>query len=151
VSGINLSGDISRVAHEYRRCRISGLPSCRNSFYAVPVPATMPTEKTLVLIFGLFALPLFAADIYVATDGSDSGDGTLASPWASIQAAVDAATPGTTIHLRGGTYALSTNVQITETSGTSSQPITITAYNDESVIIDGEALTGYDPSRPRRL
>ncbi|KAI9367887.1 hypothetical protein BJX61DRAFT_537696 [Aspergillus egyptiacus] len=55
--------------------------------------------------------------------------------------AVDQATPGSTIYLRGGTYTPTTNIQITK-SGTSSAPYTLRAYEGESVIIDGEELPG---------
>lgn len=35
--------------------------------------------------------------IYVSPTGSDKGDGTAASPYATIQKAVNAATPGTAV------------------------------------------------------
>lgn len=82
-----------------------------------------------------------AADIYVSPSGSDSGTGSQTSPYKSIQSAVDKAAAGDTIYLRAGTFSPTTNIKITK-SGTSSAPITLTAYNNENVIIDGEALTG---------
>jgi hypothetical protein len=84
-----------------------------------------------------------AATLYVAPGGSDSNAGTLAAPLATIQKAVSLVAAGGTIAVRGGTYALTTNIQITR-SGTSSAPITLTAYNGEGVVVDGEAL-GYTP------
>lgn len=80
-----------------------------------------------------------SATIYVSPTGSDSGTGSITAPLKSIQSAVNTATPGSTIYLRGGTYALSTNVQFTK-SGTSSQPYTLSAYGSEKVIIDGESM-----------
>jgi len=77
--------------------------------------------------------------LYVATTGSDSNAGTLAAPLKTIQKAVDLIAAGGTIAVRGGTYALISNVTITK-SGTSSAPITLTAYNGERAIIDAEAL-----------
>ena len=82
-----------------------------------------------------------AADIFVSPSGSDSGTGSQTSPYKSIQSAVDKAVAGDTIYLRAGTYSPTTNIKITK-SGTSSAPYTLTAYNSENVIIDGEALTG---------
>ncbi|KAI3393829.1 hypothetical protein diail_3555 [Diaporthe ilicicola] len=82
-----------------------------------------------------------AATIYVSTTGSDSGTGTLASPYASIQSAVDKAVAGDTISLRGGTYKPSKNISIKK-SGTAGAYYTLTAYGDESVTIDGGGLTG---------
>ncbi|KAI0433615.1 family 9 polysaccharide lyase [Xylaria sp. FL1042] len=80
-----------------------------------------------------------AASIYVSPTGS--GSGTIDSPYGSIQTAVNAASAGDTIYLRAGTYSPTTNIQITK-SGTVTSPITLRSYNNEKVIIDGEALPG---------
>ncbi|KAM0322563.1 hypothetical protein ACHAQA_009410 [Verticillium albo-atrum] len=88
--------------------------------------------------FVAVALPLaLAADIFVATDGSNSGSGSIGSPYASIQDAVDAASAGDNIYLRAGTYKPSANIQIRK-SGTSSNPYTIAAYEGEEVVVDGD-------------
>jgi hypothetical protein len=86
---------------------------------------------------------LAAATYYVAPNGSDGNSGTLAAPFATIQKAIGVVAAGDTISVRGGTYALTTNIQITK-SGTSAAPITLGAYPGEHVTIDGEAL-GYTP------
>lgn len=97
----------------------------------------LTTLQTLFLL-----LPsVLGATIYVAPTGSDTAAGTLAAPIKSIQSAVDKAKAGDTIYLRGGTYALAKNIQIKK-SGTASAPITLSAYQAEVPIIDGEALTG---------
>ncbi|MCE7001046.1 right-handed parallel beta-helix repeat-containing protein [Saccharothrix sp. S26] len=80
-----------------------------------------------------------AAALYVATNGDDGNPGTLAAPLRTIQRGVDLAQPGTTIHVRGGTYAPSTNIQLLK-NGTASQPITLRNYNGERVVIDGENM-----------
>ncbi len=80
-----------------------------------------------------------AAVIVVATNGDDAGAGTVADPLATLQEAVDRAAPGDTIAVRGGTYALTKNVSIT-TSGKAGSPITLTGYQGEHVVIDGEQL-----------
>lgn len=82
-----------------------------------------------------------AADIYLAPDGSDAGDGTLAHPYATLGKAVSAVRPGATIALRGGTYRLTTPVAIT-TSGTEEQRITLTNYGDERPVLDASAVAG---------
>ncbi|KAF3919109.1 hypothetical protein ABW21_db0206089 [Orbilia brochopaga] len=79
--------------------------------------------------------------IYVATSGSDSNTGTISSPFAGIQKAVDTAKAGCTIYIRGGTYKPSKNIQIAK-SGTASQRYTIAAYPGEKVIVDGDNMTG---------
>ncbi|MEV8440552.1 carbohydrate-binding protein [Actinosynnema sp. NPDC051121] len=77
--------------------------------------------------------------LYVAVDGDDAYPGTVAAPLRTIQRAVDLAQPGFTIHVRGGTYAPSTNIQLLK-NGTASQPITLRAHDGERVIIDGENM-----------
>jgi hypothetical protein len=92
------------------------------------------------------------ATITVATNGNDAASGTVAAPLKTIQAAVDKAVPGTVIQIRGGTYAPSTNVQI-NANGTASAPITMRAYGNEKVVIDGENMPytpgAVDSSIPR--
>lgn len=80
-----------------------------------------------------------AAEIFVAPDGS--GSGSLDAPFGSIQDAVDAAAAGDIIYLRAGTYAPTSNIQIT-TSGEATAPITLRPYEDEVVVLDGEELPG---------
>jgi Right handed beta helix region len=98
-----------------------------------------------VLAATLVATPASAAvtTYYVAPGGSDAAAGTLAAPLATIQKAVGLVQAGGSVVVRGGTYALTGNVQITR-SGTAAAPITLTAYAGEKVLIDGEAL-GYTP------
>jgi hypothetical protein len=98
---------------------------------AVASAATTPT------------VALAASTYYVAPNGNDGNAGTLAAPFATIQKAVGVVAAGDAISVRGGTYALTTNIQITK-SGTAAAPITLAAYAGERVIIEGEAL-GYTP------
>ena len=92
----------------------------------------------------LSALPPGA--LIVARNGNDANPGTLAQPLATIQRAVTVVPLGGTIAIRGGTYALTTNIQI-KRSGTAVSPITMTNYPGERVIIDGEQL----PNTPAPL
>ncbi len=77
--------------------------------------------------------------LVVAVNGADTNPGTPDRPLATIQKAVDLAQPGTVIAIRGGTYPLTANIQILK-SGTADNPITMTAYGNERVVIDGEPL-----------
>jgi hypothetical protein len=77
--------------------------------------------------------------LYVATNGNDADPGTLGQPLATLARAVELATPGTSIQLRGGTYAPAANIRISK-DGTASAPYTITAYGAEKVILDGENM-----------
>ncbi|CAE6389880.1 unnamed protein product, partial [Rhizoctonia solani] len=85
-----------------------------------------------------------ATAIYVSPTGNDSAAGTLAAPLKSIQRAIDKAVAGDTVYLRGGTYALTTNLQVTK-SGTANAKYTLTNYQSEKVIINGEGLP-YTPA-----
>ncbi|MFT7841635.1 right-handed parallel beta-helix repeat-containing protein [Saccharothrix sp. BKS2] len=101
----------------------------------------------LVVVAG--AAPLArAADpttLVVATNGSDDNPGTVDRPLRSIQRAVDLAQPGTSILLRGGTHAVTTNVQILK-SGEPGRPIRLANYPGERVVVDGEGLpAGHTP------
>ncbi|GAB3465568.1 hypothetical protein GCM10027436_78620 [Actinophytocola sediminis] len=75
----------------------------------------------------------------MATDGDDANQGTLTQPLRTIQRAVDLARSGTTIEIRGGTYAPDTNIQILG-DGTASQPIALRNHRGERVILDGENM-----------
>ncbi|QRW08248.1 pectate lyase [Ceratobasidium sp. AG-Ba] len=85
-----------------------------------------------------------ATAIYVSPSGSDSNAGTLAAPFLTIQKAVNTAVAGDTIYLRAGTYSPTASIQFTK-SGTSSAKYTITNYQSEKVVIDGEGLP-YTPA-----
>jgi hypothetical protein len=59
---------------------------------------------------------LAAADYFVAPDGSDTAPGTRAAPFATVQRAQQAAAPGDTVFIRGGTYRM-TEAQIAGQTG----------------------------------
>ncbi|MEO6082372.1 MAG: right-handed parallel beta-helix repeat-containing protein [Umezawaea sp.] len=77
--------------------------------------------------------------LFVSLTGNDANTGTVDRPLRTIQHAVDLAVPGTTILVRGGTYALTTNVQV-RTSGTAASPIKLANQPGERVVVDGENL-----------
>ncbi|TQM79814.1 uncharacterized protein DUF1565 [Saccharothrix saharensis] len=77
--------------------------------------------------------------LYVAVNGDDGNPGTPAAPLRTIQRGVDLAQPGYTIHVRGGTYAPTTNIQLLK-NGTASRPITLRNYGNERVVVDGENM-----------
>ena len=77
-----------------------------------------------------------ANGIYVSPNGNDqTANGSIEKPYKSINAALDAASPGTTIILRGGTYKEGINVRIRKPN------ITIKSRKGEWAIID---LTVYN-------
>jgi chitodextrinase len=77
----------------------------------------------LLLLLGALPLSAQAASLYVSPSGSDSNTGTSSSaPLKTIQAALDKATAGTTIHLAQGIYRERPE---TKRAGTASAPITL--------------------------
>ncbi|MFB6395904.1 sigma-70 family RNA polymerase sigma factor [Polymorphospora lycopeni] len=80
-----------------------------------------------------------SADIYVAPDGSDGGDGSLERPFATLNRAVEVVRPGQTIAMRGGTYRLTRPVEI-RTSGAAARRIVLSAYRDERPILDATGV-----------
>jgi hypothetical protein len=59
---------------------------------------------------------------YVATDGSDTNDGSRDSPFGTFHHAIAQTGPGDTIYVRGGTYLLDSSIVI-DKSGAPSAPI----------------------------
>lgn len=93
----------------------------------------------IALTIGL--LPLSAADYYVSPGGANGNDGSLASPWKTIQKAANTAQAGDTIHIRAGVY----REQVTPlNAGNTDSPIVFKAYNNEEVVISGcDQLTNW--------
>jgi RNA polymerase sigma factor (sigma-70 family) len=98
-----------------------------------PAPSATPTARAVT------GLGVQKADIYVAPDGKDSGDGSLRRPYASLKQAVAAVRPGQTIALRGGTYRPTESVTI-KTSGTPAKRIVLSGYRNERPVIDAAGI-----------
>ncbi|HEX8552302.1 MAG TPA: DUF1565 domain-containing protein [Abditibacteriaceae bacterium] len=85
--------------------------------------------------FALAGYGAKAATLYVSPMGDDAKAGTsIGAPLRTIQKAIDAAQPGDTILVRGGTYR--ETVAPTK-SGTSNARITIQNYQNEPVTVSG--------------
>jgi hypothetical protein len=98
----------------------------RSKMFSVCVAATT---------FGFVGCGAEAASYYVSPKGNDANRGTsLNAPLRTIQKAVDAAMPGDTILIRGGTYRETVS---TARSGTSAARITIQNYRNEVVTVRG--------------
>jgi hypothetical protein len=66
--------------------------------------------------------------------GNDSGDGSDAKPWKTLDGAAKHLKPGDTLYLHGGTYFETATLAI---AGTAAAPITIRSAPHELAIIDG--------------
>ena len=75
---------------------------------------------------------------YVATNGNDANSGTLAKPWRTIQKAANTLKAGETVYIRGGVY---NERVVPANSGTAGNYITYSAYQGETVVIDGTGIS----------
>ena len=77
-----------------------------------------------------------AAEYYVSPTGSDTGDGTLAAPFATLTRADSAAAAGYTIWVRGGTYTITAQVVLSKSGTSDSSRTKIWAYLGETPVLD---------------
>ena len=75
-----------------------------------------------------------AATYYVSPNGNNANPGTISQPFATLQKAHDVANPGDTIYMRGGTYTLTSYVNITK-SGSGGNLIKVFNYPGEVPIL----------------
>jgi hypothetical protein len=109
----------------------------------------MVALTTAAALLALAPAPAHAAEptFVVAGNGSDANPGTVERPLKSIQKAIDLATPGATILIRGGTYAVTTNVQIRksgELQGASANNLILNldSYGNRDPRKNGESADG---------
>ncbi len=81
-----------------------------------------------------------AGTFCVATTGNDANPGSEAQPWRTVQKACDAATPGSTVLIRGGIYNEKVIVHV---SGSAADGfVTLAAFPGERVVLDGTGKAG---------
>jgi hypothetical protein len=91
-------------------------------------------------------LPASATEYCVSPTGNDSNPGTLAAPFFRISKAIPLAAPGDAIWVRGGTYAYSNTITITN-SGTPNALIKLWAFTNEHPILDFSTMADADTNR----
>jgi len=111
-----------------------------NTDAPIPVNLSVPEGKTVTITKG---------DYYVSLQGSDSNDGSLEHPFASIERARDeirrikaaSGLPagGITVCVKGGEYNVASLLFDSRDSGTAEKPITYRAYGDSDVVLNGGA------------
>ncbi|QHZ47104.1 right-handed parallel beta-helix repeat-containing protein [Bacillus sp. NSP9.1] len=83
--------------------------------------------------------------LYVSPDGNDQNEGTKEKPFRTLAHAAKEAVPGTTVMIREGTYHETLDVKH---SGTDENPVTFRNYENEKVVISGEAVTDAEYETP---
>lgn len=82
---------------------------------------------------------------YVAPDGSDTNEGSIEHPWATVNYAANTVKAGETVYIRAGIYTLTQQIQAKH-SGAADFWITYSAFPGERVIIDAKAIQVAPPS-----
>ncbi|MFN6945782.1 MAG: right-handed parallel beta-helix repeat-containing protein [Cytophagaceae bacterium] len=95
----------------------------------------------LLLLFGgieiASAQPTGLRTFYIAPNGNDNNSGTEASPFATLNHAVDIARAGDVFIMRGGNYTHSSTIQVPSSrSGTANNPVIVIAYPGETPVLD---------------
>lgn len=94
--------------------------------------------KFLLPFILLLSASAFGADYYVSLNGNDANAGTEGDPWRTIQKAADSLAAGDTAFVRAGIYRERVTVNV---SGNAEGGfVTLQAYSDERVVIDGAKL-----------
>jgi hypothetical protein len=85
-----------------------------------------------------------AAEYYVSPTGSDTSDGTLAAPFATLSKANSAAAAGDTIWVRGGTHTITTQLVLSKSGASDSSRTKIWAYPGETPVLDASKYVTSD-------
>ena len=100
---------------------------------------TLSSVLSLIILVSVsFAAPLrpvMATEYFVATNGSDTNQGSITKPFKSIQAAANRMVAGDITYIRAGHYF--EQVNLSRVIGTLDKPYSFKAYQDEKVTLDG--------------
>jgi hypothetical protein len=99
-----------------------------------------------VLCFG--TTPALSSDYYADNSVSSTGNGTISTPFSTIQEGLNALNPGDTLFVRGDTVGQVYSETITfPISGNASQTITLKGYPNEKVILTGTSGSRFNIQR----
>jgi len=106
---------------------------------------------SIVLIALLFAFAeASASTYYVSPTGNDSAPGTVNQPFLTIAKAYSVTVVGDTILVRGGTYTVTTTINLSK-SGTSASKYYLLAYPGERPILDCSSMAVNGSNRGIKL
>lgn len=88
-------------------------------------------KNIVILLLLTFSTVASATSWYISPSGNDSNNGSISSPFFTLNKAWSVAKPGDIIYARGGTYKFNSRQNLTGKSGTASDTIRIWAYPGE--------------------
>ncbi|ASW75534.1 hypothetical protein IQ37_16260 [Chryseobacterium piperi] len=94
----------------------------------------------IILLLLVYNTGFSQTNYYVdKTSGNDANNGSVTTPWKTIQKAANSATPNSIVNIKAGTYYENVVINV---SGTSGNYITFKNYSNNNVIIDGTGTAG---------
>jgi len=103
------------------------------------MPARPHAASLLVLLWCLLAPTAWSATYYVGPEGSDYSSGLwLASPFRTIQKAMNTAVAGDIVYVRGGVYR--EQIDVLRGGGVAGSPVRLQNYNGELAVIKGSDI-----------
>lgn len=85
------------------------------------------------------SMPNAGAVYYISPKGDDRNQGTIDSPWKTLQHAADHVKPGSTVYVREGVYRQ--KLHITRGGSEAEGAVVFSGYPNETAVIDGEGLS----------
>jgi chitodextrinase len=113
---------------------LAGLAVSLSSLVVAGAPAPATASTTAPALIKDTAYPIPPGATFVSTSGSDANNGLQATPWRTVQHAVNATPSGGTVVIRGGTYR--------ESVALSNKTLTLQAYPHEQVWLKGSVVVG---------
>ncbi|GBE37036.1 hypothetical protein BMS3Bbin07_01194 [bacterium BMS3Bbin07] len=123
---------------------VTGLAPETTYYFAIKTSDEMPNISDISNISSNSTQIIEGSAYYVSPDGSDSNDGSVDSPWATIQYASDNSGPGDTVYLREGTYVQGASIRGDHgQGGANGQFWTLEAYPGEEAVIKDNSVKIY--------
>jgi len=123
---------------------VTGLAPGTIYYFAIKSADEVPNISDISNISSNSTQTIEGSAYYVSPDGSDSNDGSVDSPWATIQYASDNSGPGDTVYLREGTYVQGASIRGDHgQGGANGQFWTLEAYPGEEAVIKDNSVKIY--------
>ncbi len=96
-------------------------------------------KKITLLLLSIFisTIAFSQSNFYVAKNGNNSNNGSLNSPWKTIQYGINQLSAGDILYIKAGTYPEKLGIDV---SGTANNYITIKNYQNDEVVIDAKNI-----------